>query len=301
MTGLAFSRTLVVEKPAPACDLLASLTGLPKGRIKDCMLKGGVWWHKPGRSATRLRRATSLIKPGEKLEINYDPFLLSIRPGQPQLVAREARYSVWNKPAGVLAQGTRFADHCSLPRLVRTLLGLSADAHPVHRLDREAQGLALLAHDGRAAAQLGDLFRSGAVDKEYRVIVSGIPDWEMQTSDQPLDGRPCRSHFKVLRTDPASATALLAAHIETGRKHQIRRHLAAMGHAVVGDTLYGPRQSRRQALGLWATSLALNCPFTSGRLNWNLPSPDFPVVLPEIHRDAPARSKPFLEIQGVLD
>lgn len=271
-----FSQTTTVDREGLACDLLAMLTGLPKGRIKDCMIKGGVWRHQPGRSATRLRRATTVVRPGDRLEINYDPFVLSMTPGQPQLVAREARYSVWNKPAGVLAQGTRFADHCSLPRLIRALLDLQTDAHPVHRLDREAQGLTLLAHDGRAAAQLGDLFRSGAVDKEYRVIVSGIPDWEMQTSDQPLDGRPCRSHFQVLQTDPASATALLAAHIETGRKHQIRRHLAAMGHAVMGDPLYGPRRGRHPELLLWATSLALTCPFTSQPRRWTLPEPCFP-------------------------
>ena len=147
----AFSRTLAVTEASTACDALARLTGLPKARVKDCMAKGGVWWQRPGRKASRLRRATAEVKPGDNLEMNYDPALLALVPAEPELVFNGGRWSVWNKPAGVLSQGTRFADHCALPRLAQAALGARNELHPVHRLDREARGLILLAHDAAAA------------------------------------------------------------------------------------------------------------------------------------------------------
>lgn len=59
-----------------------------------------------------------------------DPALLGINPPQPELIHKARHYSVWNKPAGVLAQGTRFADHCCLPRLAQTILGARSELHP---------------------------------------------------------------------------------------------------------------------------------------------------------------------------
>jgi tRNA pseudouridine32 synthase/23S rRNA pseudouridine746 synthase len=275
-----FSRTFAIEETATACDTLALLTGLPKARIKDCMIKGGVWWSRPGRATARLRRATTPVHPGERLEINYDPHLLALVPTQPELLAKTRRYSVWNKPAGVLAQGTRFADHCCLPRLAQALLGARSELHPVHRLDREASGIMLLSHDGQAAARLGELFRLGMVEKEYSVIVRGIPDSTELLAEQRLDGKDCRSRFMVLDTDPATNTALLTARIETGRRHQIRRHLAGLGFPVLGDPRHGKNNACALGLQLLARTLALTCPFTRKHLSWTLPMPSFPVPDP---------------------
>jgi tRNA pseudouridine32 synthase/23S rRNA pseudouridine746 synthase len=275
-----FSRTFAIEETSTACDTLALLTGLPKARIKDCMTKGGVWWSRPGRATTRLRRATTPVNPGEALEINYDPHLLALVPASPELIATTRHYSVWNKPAGVLAQGTRFADHCCLPRLAQALLGARSEPHPVHRLDREARGLMLLAHDGPAAARLGELFRHGQIEKEYAVIVRGIPDSAELLAEQRLDGKECRSRFTVLDTDPATGTALLAARIEAGRRHQIRRHLAGLGFPVLGDPRYGHNNACALGLQLLARTLALTCPFTRKPRSWSLPMLPFPVPEP---------------------
>lgn len=276
MSADSFSRTFTVEEPAIACDMLALLTGLSKTRIKDCMTKGGVWWSRPGRSTSRLRRASTAVKPGERLEINYDPALLALVPVRPELIAKTRWYSVWNKPAGVLSQGTRFADHCTLPRLAQTQLGARTEPHPVHRLDREAQGIMLLAHDGKAAARLGELFRQGKVEKEYAAIVRGVPDWTDMEVSEPLDGKECRSRFHVVRSDPASDMTLVTAHIDTGRKHQIRRHLAGLGHPVMGDPRYGRGNACLRGLQLVARSLALTCPFTNTPRQWNVPDLPFP-------------------------
>jgi tRNA pseudouridine32 synthase/23S rRNA pseudouridine746 synthase len=277
MTGPhAFTRTFEVRELATACDLLARLTGLSKGRIKDCMSKGGVWLFRPGRSASRLRRATAAVNPGERLEIGYDPDLLAIVPEAPELIFRHARYSVWNKPAGVLSQGTRFADHCAMIRLCRGELGVRAEMHPVHRLDREARGLMLLAHDKAATARLSELFRRGKVRKEYMAVVRGTSDWTELTVAGPLDGKESRSLFRVVARE--ADTALVAARIETGRKHQIRRHLAGLGLPILGDPRYGRGNAWPAGLQLVAVSLSLTCPFTNAVRSWNLPGPPFPPV-----------------------
>lgn len=277
MTAEAFSRTWTVTEPSTASDVLARLTGLPKARVKDCMIKGGVWRHRPGHRTSRLRRATAEVLPGERLEINYDPALLALSPPRPELVENAGRWSVWHKPAGVLSQGTRFADHCAMPRLAQAILGARAEFHPVHRLDREARGLILLAHDGEAAAALGGLFRRGLVDKEYVVVVKGIPAWTEMTVEEPLDGQACRSDFKVVRVDEGAA--LLSARIVTGRRHQIRRHLAGIGHAVLGDPRYGRGNACSAGLQLLARSLSLTCPFSRRPYAWSLPDPGFPAAM----------------------
>lgn len=274
-----FSRTVIAEASGLACDLLARASGLPKSRVKDCMIKGGVWRQKNGQRAVRLRRATAAVSPGEYLEIHYDARLLALIPPEPELVFQGARYSVWNKPAGVLAQGTRFADHCTLPRLAQTRLGLRTEPRPVHRLDREARGLMLLAHDTAAAARLSGLFRDGRVEKEYMAAVAGLPLWTDAEADGRLDGRDSRSMFHVLQRDARSGTALVAARIATGRKHQIRRHLAGLGHPVLGDPRYGRHSACPHGLQLLAQSLAFICPFTGAPMHWTLPPLVFP--LPE--------------------
>ena len=270
----AFTRTFAVEEPSTACDLLSRLTGLSKGRIKDCMAKGGVWRFRPGHAVSRLRRATASVQPGERLEINYDPALLAIVPDAPVLVFRHPRYSVWDKPAGVLSQGTRFADHCAMPRLCQTALGARAELYPVHRLDREARGLMLMAHDKAAAAKLSELFRRGEVRKEYMAVVRGVPDWAELTVAEPLDGKASRSHFRVEAR--GTDAALVAARIETGRKHQIRRHLAGLGLPILGDPRYGRGNSWPAGLQLMAVGLSLTCPFTNTERSWSLPGPNFP-------------------------
>ncbi|MDO4767732.1 MAG: RluA family pseudouridine synthase [Pseudomonadota bacterium] len=273
----AFSRAIAVERPGLARDLLAHVTGLSKNAVKDCMMKGGVWRRKNGRTAVRLRRATAAVIPGDRLEIHYDPRLLALVPPEPELVFRNARYSVWNKPAGTLAQGTRFADHCAMPRLARTRLGLKAEPHPVHRLDQEARGLMLLAHDADAAARLGALFRDGLVKKEYMAVVAGRPSWTEMETGAPLDGRESKSMFRVLQTDRPSGTALVAARIATGRRHQIRRHLAGLRYPVLGDPRYGQRNTCAHGLQLLAQNLTFICPFTGKSMSWSLPPLVFPL------------------------
>src|SRR5690606_8635717 len=113
----------------------------PKGRIKDAMNKGAVW-HKRGSKTRRLRRATQILSAGDELALYYNPDVLALVPPAPVLLADESQYSVWIKPAGLLAQGSQEGDHCALLRLAELALG--RPVFLVHRLDREAAGLMLI-------------------------------------------------------------------------------------------------------------------------------------------------------------
>lgn len=268
-----FSRRHPVVKgdPAGAADLLARATGLSKGAVKDAMRKGAVLVGRSGRSPNRLRRETATVKPGDVLEIHYDASLLALVPPDPRLVRDATRWSAWVKPAGLLTQGTPFGDHASLLRLVEKRL--ERPAFPVHRLDREVEGLVLVAHDEQAAAALSKLFREGNVVKRYRAEVVGDVAGALGTDgviDLPIDGKPARTLWRAEAYEAARDATVLHVTIETGRQHQIRRHLEAIGHPVIGDPRYGSGNKNREGMRLAAVFLAFTDPFTGGAVELRL-------------------------------
>lgn len=248
----------VTERRRRAIDLLAEHCPLPRQRLKDALQKGAVWLEQ-GKRAQRLRRATKELPVGARLSLYYDAELLQRSVAAPTLLADESAYSVWFKPAGMLTQGTPFGDHCALLRLCEIHWQPPRPSFLVHRLDREAQGLVLIAHNPRAAALFSELWQQRQVQKRYEVIVEGCPApiGEMQRIDAPLDGKPAQTEFTVTAVEGPRST--LAVDIITGRKHQIRRHLAGIGHPVVGDWRYG---SGGEKLALTAVALAFRCPLT---------------------------------------
>jgi tRNA pseudouridine32 synthase/23S rRNA pseudouridine746 synthase len=258
--------------PPGAADVLARATGLSKGAVKDAMRKGAVWVGRSGRSPNRLRRETATVRPGDVLEIHYDPELLALHPPEATLVRDAARWSAWRKPAGLLSQGTEFGDHASLLRQVEKTL--DRPVFLVHRLDREVEGLVLVAHDAQAAAALSALLREAKVVKRYRAEVIGdvaADRGSEGTIDLPVDDKPARTTFRVLSRDPERDTTTLEVTIETGRHHQIRRHLEAIGHPVLGDPRYGAGNKNREGIRLAAVFLAFREPFSGEDVELRLP------------------------------
>ncbi|MEJ5199486.1 MAG: RluA family pseudouridine synthase [Anaerolineae bacterium] len=231
-----------------------------------------------------------------------------------QEVAAWALYSddallVINKPAGLptLPDGYR-ADAAYLVGLLQQVYGR---LWVVHRLDKETSGVIALARTAEAHRHLNRQFEEHTAEKTYHALVVGRPEWEARTIDLPLRPDGDRRHRTVVdRTagKPAITVCrvlerlgdytLIEARPRTGRPHQIRAHLAAVGLPLVGDLLYASQGGRlRDAagadqrrllldeaplarLGLHACSLTLIHPVTASSVTFEAPYPaDFAAAL----------------------
>ncbi|MBK8287399.1 MAG: RNA pseudouridine synthase [Cellvibrionales bacterium] len=170
-----------IEKKIPitsngkrAIDWLAENSPLSRMQLKKALANGAVWLH-TGKKQERLRRATRELPANSTLHMYYDAAILALEPPTPTLVCDENQYSVWYKPAGLLSQGSKQGDHCSLLRIVEQTM--NRKTFLVHRLDREANGLMLVAHTEKAAAALSGLFQKNRIDKYY-----APGRWRMETS-----------------------------------------------------------------------------------------------------------------------
>ncbi|HWH72695.1 MAG TPA: RluA family pseudouridine synthase [Methylibium sp.] len=186
------------------------------------------------------------------------------------------------KPAGLLAVPGRGADKqdCLSARLQRRWPG----ARIVHRLDEATSGLMVFALDLPTQRALGRAFEHREVDKGYVAVVAGrvaatagvidLPigaDWADRPRRRidPAGGRPALTRWRVLAQD--ATTTRLALEPLTGRTHQLRVHLAALGHPIVGDRLYGGPPADR--LRLHASLLAFVHPVDGGLRTYDSPPP----------------------------
>ena len=251
--------------------MLAEASGLSRQRIKQLMQKGAVWVTH-GRTTRRLRRADKALQAGDELHLYYDEAVLSSEVPSARIIADEEGYSVWYKPHGMLCQGSKWGDHCTINRWAEQHLTPQRPAFIVHRLDRAASGLILLAHRKKVAAALAELFQRRMIEKRYQVLVEGrFAERERPLYiDARLDGRKAASHVRLIHYDPIQNRSLLDVKIDSGRKHQIRRHLAGIGLPVVGDRLYGRAERRDEELQLTACYLAFKCPLSGERREYIL-------------------------------
>ena len=164
---------------------------------------------------------------------------------------------VINKPAGLVCHPTKTDEYSSLISRARLHLGPGAHPQLVNRLDRETSGVTLVAKSAEAARELRQIWEHRQVEKDYLAIVHGHPHEAHGVIAAPL-GKDLHSRVVIkdcVRDDGAAAQteywvqhrfvhdehpyARLLVRPQTGRKHQIRLHLAHVGHSIVGDKLYG--------------------------------------------------------------
>lgn len=220
-----------------AVDILGESTELSKQLIKKAMTKGAVWLTKKN-TTQRIRRADKLLKPGNTLHIYYDEQVLERQADKAILIHDAGIYSIWYKPYGMLSQGSKWGDHCAINRWVEKNLQPQRPAFIVHRLDRAATGLMIIAHKKSTAAYFSNLFQQRQVEKHYKAIVHGMfPEYKKLNSN--IENKSALSHAKRLKYDETINQSMVEVSIETGRKHQIRRHLSEAGFPIVGDRLYG--------------------------------------------------------------
>ncbi|MEL7312527.1 MAG: RluA family pseudouridine synthase [Pseudomonadota bacterium] len=254
-----------------ATDLLHAHSQLTKGRLKHAMQCGAVWLTR-GKKTQRLRRQSRPLRAGDVVHLYYDPKVLDTQPIAPTLIEDAGVFSVWDKPSGLRSQGSKWGDHCTVVRWAEKHLDPQRNGFTVHRLDRAASGLIVVAHSKRAAAHLSGQFRDRIVDKRYRATVEGIPDFanDPLIIDSPIDGKAAHTEVAIHSLDPDQQTSVLNVTIKTGRKHQIRRHLAELGYPIVGDRLYGNASGDDVDLQLRAVALAFDHPETGARMEYGL-------------------------------
>ena len=236
---------------------VALLTGWSRAEVQALLARGAVLVD--GRAPAKSHR----VAAGDVVELLEEPAGIG-RPG-PEPVPVDLRIVdedvlVVHKPAGLVVHPGPGHEHGTLVHgLLARFPELAAVGEPsrpgiVHRLDRDTSGLLVVARSPSAYDALVAALAARTVDRRYLTLVRGVPDAPRAVIDAPIGraarhrtqmavrgaGRPARTRYEVRAIDADRRVALLECQLETGRTHQIRVHLAAIGHPVVGDPIYGP-------------------------------------------------------------
>lgn len=264
-SGSVFQLVHTVERESPVVDVFANESALSVDDLTDAISKGAMWRSKGGHGKIRRMSQTDQhCLPGDVVYLNFNPGVLAEIPMQARLVSDEHNYSVWHKPSGMPSQGSKWADHCSITRVVASTHNKKALL--VHRLDKAASGLIIVAHTQNAVRALTAMFAKREIEKRYDAIVKG--QFSMKTPVQfndAIEGKACKTEVLNAVHDSSNNTSALLINLHTGRKHQIRKHLSKAGFPIVGDRLYAEDQQHSCNLQLLASELSFECPFTQQR------------------------------------
>ena len=289
--------------------LADGLSGLSRNRLQAMIKEGRIRTE----SGMTVYDASARVKPGDRYAVALpEPVPALPEPQEIPLtvVYEDDHLIVVDKPAGMVvhpAPGNRdgtlvnaLLHHCG-----KSLQGIGGVLRPgiIHRIDKDTSGLLVAAKSARAHAGLAALFADRAIDRLYAAVVVGVPEPMRGTVDRNIGrhptnrvrfaavggdrGKPAITHYRVLGQSDLSV-ARIECRIETGRTHQIRVHMASLGHPLVGDPLYGrtrrtrravPSTQKRQAINafprqaLHARTLGFVHPVTGKTLHFEAPLP----------------------------
>jgi len=204
----------------------------------------------------RCRVASKPVEVGDALTVTWHPDVLTPQRFELKVVHEDARVVVVDKPAHQLSYGSELGDVGSLSYALSRRYG--AEATLMHRLDKPASGLLVVARDAGATAALTPQVREHRMSRSYLAIAAGVPTpgWcetplvkdgrKVRPAGPGEDGMPARSHVEILRED--GGASLVRVTLETGRTHQIRVHMMSLGAPLVGDRMYGGPSASRVCL-----------------------------------------------------
>ena len=266
--------------------LVARLQGWSRSTIKHRLKNGCVTVN--GEQVTRHDHD---LRAGDQVVVEAPARRVSSVRGQLGILYEDRDLIAINKPAGLLSVGSgrdKEPHALGILRDQQSRRNKSIKLWPVHRIDRDTSGVLLFA----TSREVREAVMKGwkAADKAYLAIVEGRPRPPGGTIDQPLrldpeiyhihvgphpDAKRAVTHFTTERT--VGQRTLLRAELDTGRQHQIRAHLAWLGHPVIGDQRYGTAGTR---MGLHALRLNIVKPGTNKQLIFETPAPaDFLALL----------------------
>ncbi len=288
---------------------------LSRSRLKALILAGSV-----SAGGPPIRDPAYHVAAGQTITIDVPEAVAPEPKGEDialQIVFEDDDIIVIDKPKGLVVHPAAGHDSGTLVNALishcgTSLSGIGGVRRPgiVHRLDKDTTGLMVVAKNDQAhqslTAQFADHGRTGPMQRGYLAFIWGVPGRQRGTIDAPIDrhpharekmavregGREAVTHFELQAAysgrDGKPVAALLACRLETGRTHQIRVHLAHLGHPLMGDSVYGPHfktkaghlapggQAALAALGrqaLHAYLLALEHPRTGELLHWEADLP----------------------------
>lgn len=257
-------------------DVLTRHRGSSRRKAKDLLDQRRVFIN--GR---RIWMARHPLQTSDVIEIIETPESPT-RPDTALILFQDADYLVANKPAGVVTNGPRSFE----TRLQTALKTPSLTA--VHRLDRGTSGCLLFAKHAAAQQDVLPLFAGRKIQKIYHAIVAGLIQEPQLTITKPIEGRPATTDIRVVNTNRQASHLWIA--IQTGRTHQIRKHLTAIGHPVLGEPYYATRRKisrlerHFQRPMLHAFRLSFIHPITGASVRCSAPLPgDFRQGLSWLH------------------
>lgn len=291
-------------------SVAARVSGYSRSRIEALIADGGV-----SLDGTTVTKASLRVAGGQLLELaeaDLKPDRPVVRPQLAEgmtVVHEDADVIVIDKPAGVAAhpslgwQGPSVTEHLAAAGVRISTSGAAERQGVVQRLDVGTSGLMVVAKSEVAYTVLKQAFRDKTVGKTYHALVQGHPDPFTGTIEAPIGrhpnhewkmavmdgGRASTTHYDTVEAHRAAT--LLEVGLETGRTHQIRVHVSAIGHPCCGDPLYGADEALAQRLGLerqWlhAVELSFDHPRSGERVTFSSGYPDdLAAALEIIRRD----------------
>lgn len=243
-----------------------------------------------GRPAQRLNQS---LGPEDKVDVsdrkNNGRVLQKASTAALRIIYEDADLIVVDKPAGLLTSTVARERRPTLLAQVRAYVQQNqprAQVGLIHRLDRDASGLLIFSKNDLAYRSLKTQFFHHTVIREYSAIVHGTPappkgrienrlieraDGVVRSTTRPHHGQQAITDYELLKMEKRKS--LLRVTLHTGRKHQIRVHLAGRGNPIVGDRVYGPPQQKAARLMLAATRLVVRHPRSQQPIELALPIP----------------------------
>ena len=234
-------------------SLLPSRKGFKKAILKGHILVDG-----------QAASTSHWVKPGQRIDLksSSDRSIKVLEKVVP-VVFEDEHLAIINKPGGLVVSGNSFQ---TLVNALPFNLSDSKEADrlpvffPVHRLDAATCGLIIIAKTRRAQIALGDMFRLKQIDKYYKAVVHGQPNPESGEIDLPVDGKMSLSSYELNKSYPSQrfgSLSMVTLSPKTGRTHQLRKHMQALGHPILGDKLYGEEGKVLHAKGLFLCAFRL--------------------------------------------